>query len=245
MDSILSRFVLEVSIFMSDYLFNPVFTQIARRLLSFSPKINILEHIDEMIEVGRTTSEGITFKAKNHNKFRMEVAFTKINPYSNLPAFHWDDRKVWVFKLAALATEGEGYREIGRPSLHIAVGPEKCNVHIDEFGFVERGADGETFFTPELGRHIFDELIWRDKIRKNLIKAMDKGLPNFLFVPAAELLDRTYLLAPSAENRYELRFGPGVKLMSNKWFDMKFEFSCGNLNCTDNRTMLKMSFNVP
>lgn len=227
------------------YLFDPVFTEISRRFLRLSPAIHLSEHIDEVIEMGRTVSEGITFKAKNHRSFQMEIAFAKSDPYSKLPAFHWDDRKVWVYKLAALATHGEGYREIGRPSLHIALGPEKCNVHIDEFGFVERGPNGEEYFTPELGRHIFDELIWRDKIRKNVIKLMDKGLPNFLFVPAAALLDRTYLLAPSAENRYELRVGPGVKLMSNQWFDMKFEFSCGNLNCSDNRTMLKMSFNVP
>lgn len=227
-----------------NYLNEPVYTAIADRFLKFKPPIRISDHIAKMEEVGRTISEGITFKVKDHLRFRMDIAFTKSGHSAGFPAFHWDDRKIWIYKLAALVTDGEGYREIDKPSLHCAVGPEICNVHIDEFGFVERGPHGEEYFTPELGRHIFDELIWRAKVRPLLLKGIDAALPKFLSVPAGLLLDRTYMLAPSAENRYEWRFGPGVKLMSRSKFDLKFEFSCGNLNCSDTRAMVKMSFNL-
>lgn len=184
------------------HLNEPVYTAIQNRFSRFSPRINIGEHIDSMMEIGRTISEGITFKPVNVLLLRMEIAFTYLDRHSYQRAFHWDNRKIWVNKLAALATDGEGYREIGKPSLHCAISEEKCNIHIDEFGFVAISPYGEEYFTPDLVRHIGDELIWRDKIRKNAIRFLKFSLPNEIAEPAAKLLDHTYLVLPNSQDRY-------------------------------------------
>jgi hypothetical protein len=225
----------------ADYLSDPVYTTIAKRFLRFTPKILINEHIDAMKEVGRTHSEGITFLVKDDRRFRAALINAKI---SGEHAFHWDDRKVWVYALAALATDGEGYREIGQPSLHCAISKTICNVHIDEFGFVEIGPDGEEYITPESARHIVDELVWRAKVRPFIFKALDTALPRSLSVPAGELLDRTYIVAPSQENKYDLRVGAGVKFKLRDTIDLRFEYTCGNINCSDNLKALKFSIDL-
>lgn len=228
-----------------DYVTNPVYMAIASRFFRFTPPIRISDHIAKMTEIGRTISEGITFEVKSNLQFGMEIASAKSDRFSGMKAFHWDDRKIWVYKLAALATDGQGYREIGKPSLHVAIGTTTCNVHIDEFGFVERGPNGEEYFTPDLFPHIVDELGYRAYVRPVMHKILDGGLPGFLSEPAKKLVDLTYIVAPSAKNRYELRFGPGAKLISSKKVDLRFEFTCGNLSCSDNRAMLNLSLNLP
>lgn len=206
-----------------------------------------------MLEVGRTISEGIKFVPKSSNSFRLSVAFTRTQENASLQAFHWDNRKVWINRLAALFTDGEGYREIGSPSLHCSIAKQECSVHIDEFGFVERGRNGGTYFNLESLRHSGDELFWRAIVRPQLIKGLELMLPDYLSVPAGKLLDRTYLVMPSAENNYNFsdinlgvdgsnlrgrnfkpRIGAGVKLFENNKVKLKFEYTCGNRNCTDN-----------
>jgi hypothetical protein len=228
-----------------DYLTNPVYMEIASRFLQVTPPILIGNHIAEMTEIGGTISEGITFEVRSNLKFGMEIASAKSDRFSNMKAFHWDDRKVWIYKLAALVTDGQGYREIGKPSLHIAIGTTTCNVHIDEFGFVGRGPNGEEYFTPDLFPHIVDELGYRAYVRPVMRKLLDGGLPRFLAEPAKKLVDQTYLVAPSSRNSYEWRFGPGIKLVSTKKVDLRFEFTCGNLSCSDNRAMFNFSLNLP
>jgi hypothetical protein len=224
-----------------DFLGNPVYMEIAARFYRFNPPIRLENHIEYATEVGRTISEGVYFKPKDSLRFRMEVAFTKLDQYSGIAAFNWDNRNVWIHRLAALATDGEGYREIGQPSLHIAIGPEKCNVHIDEFGFIGIGPDGRPYVGPESIRHIGDELIWRAKIRPVLIKGLSLALPDAIADPAAQLLDATYIVLPGASNRYEGRVGVGVKLMDRKYYDLRFEYTCGNRDCSDNRYMVNLN----
>jgi hypothetical protein len=224
-----------------DFQGNPVYMEIAARFYRFSPAIRLEDHIDQVTDIGRTISEGVFFKPKDSLKFRMEVAFTKLDEYSGIRAFHWDDRKVWVYRLAALATDGEGYREIGQPSLHIAIGSDVCNVHIDEFGFFGLDPNGLPYLGPESIRHIADELGYRVYVRGPLIKLLKFGLPDAIAEPAAKLLDATYLVAPGASNRYEKRVGIGVKLLDRKYYDLRFEYTCGNINCSDGRYMLNLS----
>ncbi|MDQ3131385.1 MAG: hypothetical protein M3Q99_11575 [Acidobacteriota bacterium] len=227
----------------------PVYTEIQNRFSRFSPRINIGEHIDSMTEIGRTVSEGITFKPINSLKLKMDIAFTNLDRHSNQRAFHWDNRKVWIYKLAALATDGEGYREIGTPSLHCAINEEKCNIHIDEFGFIARTDSGEEYLTPDLIRHIGDELILRDKIRKNAIKFLKFSLPDEIAEPAAKLLDHTYFVVPSSQdgygfdinNKFKPRIGLGFKIWNNKIADLRFEYTCGNSSCSDTRKMVWLS----
>ncbi|MEO8072113.1 MAG: hypothetical protein ABI686_02590 [Acidobacteriota bacterium] len=228
---------------------DPVYTEIQNRFLRFSPRIDIGGHIDSMIEIGRTISEGITFKPINSLRLKMDIAFTHLDRYSSQRAFHWDNRKVWINKLAAFFTDGEGYREIGTPSLHCAISQEKCNIHIDEFGFIALTPSGEEYFTPDLFRHIGDELIWRDKIRKNTIKFLKFSLPNEIAEPAAKLLDHTYFVIPNSQDRYGFdinnkfkpRIGLGFKLWNNNVIDLRFEYTCGNSNCSDTRKMVWLS----
>jgi hypothetical protein len=248
---------------MTYYSNKPVYKAISDRFLSFRPQIKIGEHIDTMKEIGRTISEGITFVPKNSSMLRFAIATTRINEKDVFPAFHWDNRKIWINKLAALFTDGEGYREIGTPSLHCAIGKEECSVHIDEFGFVERGRNGGTYFNPESFRHIFDELTWRAIVRPQIIKGLQLALPVQLSEPASKLLDKTYLVLPSAENNYDFknvnlrvdgstlqgsdfepRAGAGIKLIENKKVNLKFEYTCGNVNCTDNQAMVKLSVDL-
>lgn len=224
-----------------DYQGNPVYMEIAARFYRFSPLIRLEDHIEYVTDIGRTISEGVFFKPKNSLKFRMEVAFTKLDSYSGIRAFHWDDRKVWVYRLAALATDGEGYREIGQPSLHIAINTDICNVHIDEFGFFGLDPNGLPYLGPEAIRHTFDELGYRVYVRGPLIKLLKFSLPDAIAEPAAKLLDTTYLVAPGASNRYDLRFGLGAKILDRKYFDLRFEYTCGNMHCSDGRYMVNLS----
>jgi hypothetical protein len=224
----------------AEYHLNPVFTTIYNRFHRFFPPILLREHIEEVTEIGRTVSEGFFFKPKSSLGFRMDVASTKLDKYSGVRAFHWDDRKVWVHKLAALATDGEGYREIGQPSLHIAIGKDICNVHLDEFGFIGIDANGFAFVGPEAGRHIGDELIWRAYPRRWITQLLTE-LPLNVGEAAAKLFDMTYVVLPGASNRYERRVGVGVNVPLKRSLKLRFEYTCGNYNCTDNRFMVNLT----
>jgi hypothetical protein len=233
---------------LTQYIIDPVFQEILTRLLTLKPGISVMEHMLAMKDVGRTRAEGITFWVKDYMKFRMAIAFAKNN--TGQLAFHWDNRKVWIYELAAVSTDGQGYRQIGSPSLHCAVGDTLCNVHVDEFGFVERGPNGE-YFTPNLGRHIGDELFWRAKVRPLLLQGLRK-MPHYLAEPASKLLDHTNLILPSMDDRYGLdindrwrpRVGMGVKGKLNDRVDVGFEFTCGNVNCHDHSFFLRFSIDI-
>jgi len=212
--------------------------QIAERLLEFTPRIVLSDHIDKVLEVGRTISEGITFKPRSASTFRNAVVSAT---RKGQRAFHWDDRRIFLYKLAALATDGQGYREIGTPSLHIAISDEKCNVHIDEFAFVLKGPFGSTYFSPDAMRHIGDELVYRAYVRKYLIMGLYQTLPDQIAKPAAQLLDRTYMVLPSTENRFDMRVGMGVRLNTGKYHQLNFEYTCGNSDCSDGKYMVNLN----
>jgi hypothetical protein len=235
----------------SIYLSNPVYQEVSDRLLGLKPPISLREHIDVMKELGRTHSEGVTFLVKDAKILRTAVVNAK-NDHGQA-AFHWDDRKVFIFFLAALFTDGEGYREIGQPSLHCAIGNPICNIHIDDFGFLARGSDGKEYITPDALRHIVDELVFRAKIRPVLIAALKKVLPHQIANPAAKLFDNMYFRTPSSQNNYDFgmddkfhpRVGVGVNIVGNKTVEVRFEYTCGNLNCTDRSYMVNVVLNVP
>lgn len=75
--------------------------------------------------------------------------------------FHHDDRSNLICRMAASQTSGEGYRESSTTaSLHFQIAAGKCNVHLDHYGFVSRGPNGETYFTADSIQHIIDDLGW-------------------------------------------------------------------------------------
>jgi len=235
----------------TDYLVDPVYHQVANRLLDLIPGISPKDHIDVMKEVGRTRGEGITFWAKKSEDLRAAIVTARNR--SGQVAFHWDNRQIWVYRLAALATDGDGYREVGRPSLHCAIGAGLCNIHIDEFGFVERGSDGDVYITPEALRHIFDELGYKTVVRPIIYKGLKALLPRDLAEPAMKLLDQTYVKIPSMADRYGFgvddkwhpRVGFGVKAPLGKRVELRFEYTCGNTNCSDHSEVVTLSLDLP
>ncbi len=230
---------------------------ISERLKQLNPSIDLGKHIDDStsefrkkIEIGPTSSEGISFVPKDPIALRMEIVAARNE--SGLSVFHYDDRKVWIFRLAAAATHGRGYREIGSPSLHCAIASDICNVHLDDFGFVAIGSDGKTYFTPDSLPHIADELIYRAYIRKYVRKALVFGLGEQIAAPATVLLDRSYLAVPTLSklnmskltNKIDLRVGGGLKIAETDTIKFRFESTCGNGNCSDNQHMFTIDVDL-
>jgi hypothetical protein len=50
-------------------------------------------------------------------------------------------------------------------SLHCAVSPYECNVHIDEMGFVMTDANGSVIVNPNAPRHTAVELLWKTNLK--------------------------------------------------------------------------------
>jgi hypothetical protein len=236
---------------------DPTYKVISERLMNFNPGIDLGKHIahdtkkaKDKLEIGPTTSEGISFVPRDPIALRMEIVAARNK--SGLSVFHYDDRKIWIFRLAAVATHGGGYREIGSPSLHCAIASDVCNIHLDDFGFVSIGSDGKTYFTPDALPHIADELIYRAYIRKYVRKALVAGLGEKIAAPAALLLDQSYLALPTLSklnmskltNKIDKRIGMGVKIAETDAIKLRFESTCGNANCSDNRNMFTLDIDL-
>lgn len=95
------------------------YRDIANRLASFSPGINIGEHIyNDLLEVGGNTLDGISFKAKNTEK--LKYALRNVLDVHGEPAFaegHKEDMSHWALAKSFSKTHGIGFREIWRPKL--------------------------------------------------------------------------------------------------------------------------------
>ena len=118
-------------------------------------KINLPSHINVVKSLGKTHGVGFKFIPRDADAF--EAALKRAN-------FQPDNREQLCDAVAAGATVGQGYREVGVPSLHVAVSSGICSVHIDTFGFVALGPNGEKVYNPDALQHILDELVWQDKI---------------------------------------------------------------------------------
>lgn len=236
---------------------DPTYVAIAERLMALKPGINLGKHIaygtkeaDAKLEIGPTTSEGISFVPRDPIALRLEIVAAQNG--NKLPAFHHDSRKNWIFRLAAVATHGGGYREIGSPSLHCAIASDVCNIHIDDFGFVAIGSDGKTYFTPDALPHIGDELIFRAYVRKYLRKVLVAGLGEPVATPATLLLDRSYLALPTLSKlnmsklteKVDLRVGMGMKIVETRTVKLRFEATCGNKNCSDSQYMMTLDVDL-
>lgn len=236
---------------------HPVYKAISGRLLEFNPPIDLGKHIeygtkesDGRLEIGPTTSEGISFAPRDSIALRLEIKYARNK--NGLSVFHYDDRKIWVFRLAAVATHGSGYREIGSPSLHCAIATDVCNIHLDDFGFVSIGSDGKTYFTLDSLPHVADELIYRAYVRKYVRKLLVASLGEKVAAPATLLLDRSYLAVPTLSklnmskltNKVDLRVGMGVKIAETDTLKLRFESTCGNGNCSDNRHMVTLDIDL-
>lgn len=236
---------------------DPTYVAISKSLGQLNPAIDLgglimhgSEEYDRKINIGPTTNEGVEFVPFDHITFRRQIRDAKDK--NGLPAFHYDDRKVWAFKLGALFTEGAGYRQIGSPSLHIAIAKDICSVHLDDFGFVSIGPDGKTYYTLDALPHIGDELIYRAYIRKYARLALVGAVGETIARPATELLDRSYLALPTLSKlnmlklteKVDLGVGLGMKIAETDNMKIRFEYTCKNGNCSDNQYMVTMDLDL-
>ena len=153
------------------YGIDSVYTGISRRFRSLYG-INIGLYIEKVTKLYRHVEEGFDF---------VPWSATDLEQVIRKARFEHDVRKRHfgiipsIGSFAALATHGQGYREPGSPSLHIAIAPDKCNVHLDNIGFRVQG------YGPDAGQHIVDELLWQDVIVNKLLgKILPKEITDFL-----------------------------------------------------------------
>lgn len=169
-----------------------IYRTIANRLAE-RYRIRLSDQVSRMYPDGKTLGEGVNFIPADSKRLKTLL--------TDSGGFHWDDRRIFLYREAASHTIGEGYREYGIPSLHFQLAEGFCNVHLDTFGFVFRMPNGDVF-TPDMFQHIVDELWWAD-----LIKRIRKTHPF-----AAELLQRAHPILPNSTRAYRPAVGAGIEL---------------------------------
>lgn len=167
----------------------PAIQSVQQRLSHRRIKIDLDSHVERILSVSDIVGEGIVFAPTDPDRLKKEIEDSGM--------FHHDDRTIVSGKVAALATIGEGYREISTPSLHVAISDKLCSVHIDSYAFLLHGRGGIAEITPDVGQHTLDELVFR------LPAAWLRRKSPFL----ASILQGLHPVLPNSTNEYALRFG--------------------------------------
>ena len=170
-----------------EYFSNNVYRVIANRLMD-RHRIHIDKHIDTMHVIGVRLGQGITFRPVNSDNLKSLL---------KMPAFAHDNRRSFCERVAAAATQGEGYRETGAPSLHCQIAASSCNIHLDSYGFVAIGPGGKKYYNPDLVQHIVDELGWA-----TVVGWLDKKQPTI-----GGFVGRFRPILPNSRNRYNPAVG--------------------------------------
>jgi hypothetical protein len=190
------------------YLSNEVYQTIARRLAPLGIKLD--EHIGSPPTIGGTTLDGVTFSPANYPRLAAIVANAKRGAGQTFIEGKSSGTPDAI-DLSFLATSGRGFREISWTdgpaatldfsALHLALSPLTCNIHIDEFGVVIAGPDGQVSMSPNALHHIANELILKTIIKGFL---QDKlGLP-------PKYIDHVFVELPNTSNNMG-RYGGGVE----------------------------------
>lgn len=173
-----------------------VYDTLKSRLLNLY-RIDIEKYIDHFTYKGIRLGQGFSFYPKDHAALKSKLTY---------PQFALDDSRYFCDQMAALATQGTGYREVGVPSLHIAISKSRVNVHLDKFGFVAIGPDGKKYYNAEAVQHIVDELgfgfvvEWLDKSNNAAAKQL------------GAYLSRVHPVLPNAKNKYRPAVGAQLDL---------------------------------
>lgn len=204
------------------YGLDPIYTGINTRFRT-RHGIDLSAHIEKMSWLGRRVEQGFNFVPWDAGAF--ETALKHAGFKNDLREKHLGFIPS-VGALAALATHGQGYREEGSPSLHCAIAPDICNVHLDNIGF---RLDG---YGPDAGQHIVDELVWQDKI----VPLIGKILPT-------QITDLLHRLHPMIPNTRQVKpfseLGVEVDVVSGRSRDLQRQWrvtidlthSCTNATC--------------
>lgn len=177
---------------------------IMKRFNSRGMKIDLDSHIDYVCYASDVLGEGISFRPKSATDFKTAITDTRL--------FHHDDRSDFFGEKAASATIGEGYREVSTPSLHVAVSAQISSVHIDSHAFMLHYPNGTYTIGPDMGQHIFDELLFRMPMQW----LRRKDLP-FL----ASVLQAIHPVLPNSTNRYSPRLGLRIEVGGTPGRDLR------------------------
>lgn len=110
-------------------------------------------------------------------------------------------------------------------SLHCAVAPDICNIHIDEMGFVITGPGGDTLVDADAGQHIVNELWIKTKLEGKVPKW---------------LVDRLSVELPNSTNNYS-RIGGSFDIQQKRDYRIRWTMSCSVLAPLDCSTTVSIS----
>ena len=114
-------------------------------------------------------------------------------------------------------------RKIDITSLHVALTPGACNIHIDDVGFVLRGPRGVVGLGPDFLQHIVNELVWKSILREWILGKYGESSK------ALWAIDHLSLMLPSSDTRYAPM--AGVKLdLGKASLTAAFTLDCKCLN---------------
>ena len=140
-------------------LHSPMWRTISARFYNLH-HIDLRKYVQTILKVNSTINDGFDFVAVDADKWAEAL---RLGGFQN-------DRRERILGLlpsvggvAAMATNGEGYRENSEPSLHCAVAKDYCNVHLDNIG-IRLGN-----YNANAPEHVVDELFWQDKILPGLL----------------------------------------------------------------------------
>jgi hypothetical protein len=208
------------------YLSNDVYLTIAKRLAVLGIKLS--DYIDGNPTLGGTTLDGVTFSPVNYSVLAQAVVNAKrANGQTFIEGKNTPTPD--AIDLSFLATSGRGFREISWTdgqsatldfsALHLALSPLRCNVHIDEFGVVIAGPDGQVSLSPNALHHIANELILKTIIKEFL---RDK------FGLSPWYIDHLFVELPNAAGKFR-QVGVGIEAHPWKSVRVTAGYTC-NLN---------------
>ncbi len=223
-----------------------IFKGIARRFQKFH-RIKIDTHIEKITKMGKRLEKGFEFVPRSAREFERELKRVRFQHdvrekhYNFIPS---------IGSFAAMATKGEGYREIGSPSLHCAVETNLCSVHLDNIGFRCENSG------PNAGPHVVDELLWQDLI----IPLLGEVLPTAV----TDVLHRFHPVVPNLQQfkpfsavgvEFDLVSGRSPDLQQQVRLTIDLTHSCSDVACgmwrkldgttvkSDNKAMLMLKVN--
>ena len=182
----------------------PSYRWISERFHGRGMNIDLDSHIDYVCYGSDIIGEGIAFRPKSAADFTQAILDTRL--------FHHDDRSDFFGKKAAAATIGEGYREVSTPSLHVAISSALSSVHIDSYAFMLHGPTGDVIIGPDVGQHIFDELIFR--MPMSWLRSHDMPF-------VASVLQALHPILPNSTNRYSPQLGLRLDLGTSPSQDLR------------------------
>ena len=92
-------------------------------------------------------------------------------------------------------------RRIDITSVHVALSPEACNIHIDDVGFVLRGPHGAVGLDPDFLQHLVNELLLKSKLREKFVAKYGAGSA------AVWAVDHISVVLPSSDIKYKPMVG--------------------------------------